>query len=300
MMLGLREEFEYVECAACGCLQIVEPPADLARYYPEADYYAQRPPEVVASNAFKTFLRHRRAAWVVHRRDLLGALLCRVFGTPDFYPAYARQLRRARVGFGDAVLDVGCGAGTYLVALQSMGFRSLMGVDPFLPGDREYPGVRIFRRDLAEVEGAFDFLTFHHSFEHLPDPADALRHVHRLLRPGRPALIRIPVFPSHAWREYGTDWVQLDAPRHLFLHSERSLRTLAEAAGLVVEHVEYDSTEFQFTGSERYRRDLPLLGNEPLDFPPEQVAAWARLAADLNARGEGDQAAFYLRRPGPS
>ena len=31
-------------------------------------------------------------------------------------------------------------------------------------------------------------------------------------------------------------------------------------------------------------------------FTPEQVSAFAARAADLNARGEGDQAVFYLRK----
>ena len=37
MMYGTREAFGYFECSSCGCLQIAEVPADLARFYP-ADY----------------------------------------------------------------------------------------------------------------------------------------------------------------------------------------------------------------------------------------------------------------------
>ena len=44
MMFGWREEFEYLECARCGCLQIAEIPSDLAKYYPREDYYAYKPP----------------------------------------------------------------------------------------------------------------------------------------------------------------------------------------------------------------------------------------------------------------
>jgi hypothetical protein len=39
MMYGTRDAFEYIKCAACGCVQIAHIPAELARYYP-ADYYA--------------------------------------------------------------------------------------------------------------------------------------------------------------------------------------------------------------------------------------------------------------------
>ena len=43
MMLGTRERFELGECEACGTLVLLEPPADLGRYYP-ADYYSFAPP----------------------------------------------------------------------------------------------------------------------------------------------------------------------------------------------------------------------------------------------------------------
>ena len=38
MMFGTRDEFDYLECSACGTLQIVEIP-DLSCYYPR-DYYS--------------------------------------------------------------------------------------------------------------------------------------------------------------------------------------------------------------------------------------------------------------------
>ena len=40
MMFGLREEFEFFECGNCGCVQIAEVPANLAKYYPE-EYAAE-------------------------------------------------------------------------------------------------------------------------------------------------------------------------------------------------------------------------------------------------------------------
>src|SRR4051812_28975449 len=39
MMFGTREEFDYLECARCGTVQIVEVPSDLGRHYPP-DYFA--------------------------------------------------------------------------------------------------------------------------------------------------------------------------------------------------------------------------------------------------------------------
>jgi SAM-dependent methyltransferase len=51
---------------------------------------------------------------------------------------------------------------------------------------------------MADMEGAYDFVMLHHTFEHMPAPAEAMQHIARLLKPGRFLLIRIPVADSHA------------------------------------------------------------------------------------------------------
>jgi len=297
MMFGFRDEFEYVQCAACECLQMREVPVDLGRYYPSDGYSAHQPQALVADTPVKALLRHHRAAYSLYGRDLFGAALCRIFGVPAFYPSYCHQLRKLGARLDDRILDVGSGTGAMLINLQTMGFRNLVGVDPFVAEEIRYEnGVRILKQELAETEGQFDLITLHHSFEHMPEPAEVFRHLHRLLTPGRQLLLRIPVVPCYAWSHYGTDWVQLDAPRHLFIHSPRSIRLMAEQVGLEVAGVEYDSTEMQFGGSERYRRDVPLLADEA-PVPDEQRALYREKARELNARGEGDQACFYLRKP---
>ena len=35
MMFGTFEEFEYLECSYCGCLQLINPPQNTEKYYPE-------------------------------------------------------------------------------------------------------------------------------------------------------------------------------------------------------------------------------------------------------------------------
>jgi len=142
---------------------------------------------------------------------------------------------------------------------------------------------------------------FHHSFEHLRGPLETLKTAARLLAGQGMIVIRIPVVSSYAWEKYGIAWVQLDAPRHFFLHSPESMSRLARAVGLRVVKVVYDSTEFQFLGSELYLRDRPLFsgGSSSPDwsvFAPEEIESFRRLAGELNASERGDQAAFYLQK----
>jgi hypothetical protein len=142
-----------------------------------------------------------------------------------------------------------------------------------------------------------------HSFEHMPDPHGVFGHLRRLLDRKGWLVIRTPVATGLVWRKYGVDWIQLDAPRHRFIHTRKSIEVLARAAALVLDSVIYDSTEFQFWGSEQYRLDIPLKDKRSYNVSPSnsvfsksQIANFSNQAEEVNRNGEGDQACFYLRR----
>ncbi|MBV9928377.1 MAG: class I SAM-dependent methyltransferase [Acidobacteria bacterium] len=318
MFAGTRDEFDYLECAACGTLHISEVP-DLAPYY-AGDYYSLRPPEQAAGAGLKkrlarraaTFIRGRAARYYCGRRRPLGELrrplgrllAARAGRVVVGFPPYLSETRLdLRLQPDSGVLDVGSGAGATLVSLGHFGFTDLVGVDPFVAGEIEYEsGVRVLKAELSDLTRQFDLVLANHSLEHVPDARRALAEIRRVLRPGHYAVIRIPVV-ARAWAEYGVDWVQLDAPRHLFLYTEQTFRSLAEGAGFSVDEVAYDSTAFQFWGSEQYARDIPLTDPRsyfvnPSDsvFAPEELAAFEARARELNRTGEGDQAIFYLRK----
>ncbi len=304
MMLGTRDEFEYVECAACGTLQIKEIP-DLSRYYPRDYYSFSESVEPNLPTSLKRRLAVRLAAgYLVNGRSFIGKKIAESRGWIE--RAFPLCLQRAdlNLNYRSRVLDFGSGSGKLLNLLRYFGFSNLTGADAFIEKDIFYSnGVKIYKRPLEELEPFFDFIMLHHTFEHLPCPLDALREIHRLLRADRFCLIRMPVV-SFAWEKYNVNWVQLDAPRHLFLFTEKRLRLMAEKAGFVVERVIYDSESFQFWGSEQYLHDISM--DDPRSyrgdiaasiFTSEQLDDWEKKTRVLNAEGRGDQACFYLRKP---
>jgi SAM-dependent methyltransferase len=297
MMFGTRETFDYFECARCGCLQIAEVPGDLSRYYPPG-YYAHSEKGRAPKRTFRRRMQMRAAAGMLGRGSVLERLLGRLWKPPPF----VEWARRSGSGFDAAILDVGSGTGGLLRQMAAFGFTNLTGIDPNVERDLAFEdGVRVFKRDLPAEHGRYDMVMLHHAVEHVPDPHAALVDVRRILRPGRCLLVRVPVKDSVAWEEYGVDWVQLDAPRHLYLFTQESLRRLAEGAGFRVERIVHDSSPFQFWGSELYRRDIPLHSPEHGErsprhyFPKRQIRAWRRRTARLNREGRSDAAAFYLR-----
>lgn len=302
MMFGTRDAFEYLECGACGCLQIADVPASLAAYYPPSYYSFHAAHE----GPLKRFLKRLRASHALGRRSFLGGILAARYGPPP----YVAWVKAAGIGPSDAILDVGSGTGRLLVDMSLAGFENVTGVDPYIAHDIAYPrGVRVLKRTLAELDGRYRFIMFHHTFEHLPDPAGTLGAASRLAERDGTVLLRIPVAGCFAWRRYGVNWVQLDAPRHLFLHTERSIRFLARETGFEVAQVRWDSTAFQFWGSEQIARGIPL--DDPRSyfrdpkrsiFTPRQILEFESEARALNENGAGDSACFYLRpaRDAPS
>lgn len=295
MMFGLRTSFHYAQCASCGTLWLTDSPADLSSYYP-GNYYSLSFESASAVTRLKRFLISSRDRSYFGSPNLIGRLLAR------FYPeGMLFAVSKLKLDVTARILDIGCGRGELLRRMAALKFKNLIGVDPFVPGNISYgDNARVLKATVEDMDAeSFDLVMFHHSLEHVGNPGNTLRSAVRLLHREGQCLVRIPVV-SYAWTKYGTNWVQLDPPRHVWLPTEHSMKTLGESVGLVLENVEYDSTSFQFWGSELYSRDVPLQSANR-----RTVGSYLRRALNdeyrdtavaLNRRGQGDQAAFLFRK----
>jgi len=296
MMFGTRERFSYFECGSCGCVQIAEIPEDLSRFY-AGDYYSFKP--VRRSNFILALFKRIKDRSAVFRRGRFGRVLNRCYGN-----LYLEQLALLEPSTNTAILDVGCGAGKFLHSLREIGFTRLLGADPHLASEMNYDNGLVLKKSrLAELAGPFDVVTMNHSFEHVEQPLAVLRDCHRVLGQGGFCCITTPVAGSFACETYRADWVQLDAPRHLHVHSRESMDHLAKEVGFSIWKTIYNSAAFQFWGSEQYRMDIPLLdarsygGNRRHSvFTAREIAAFDLASKNLNAMGRGDQATFILKK----
>ncbi|MEO6092656.1 MAG: class I SAM-dependent methyltransferase [Novosphingobium sp.] len=253
------------------------------------------------SNGMRGLVTGLRNAYAAKGRGLPGALLYRLWPHPQLtmlQPALDGRIGPRR-DKSVRILDVGCGAGRLLRDLRDAGFANLTGIDPFLAEPSDDGNLRLLRSDVTEHEGAYDVITFNHSLEHVVDPRAALAAAKGLLAPGGVIIVRVPLVDSQAWRIYGGEWGQLDAPRHLYLFTRKGLASLASGAGCDLVRTQDDSNEVQFVLSELRLRgvrfhEIDTKSAAAQTFPPEQIADFKRRAAAFNAAGEGDQAAFYL------
>lgn len=299
MYLGTRESFSYQKCGNCGLMQLVQIPADLARYYPPDTYYSLK--GCRNEKVHVEWFRKIKAEHLLYqKKNLAGSLLSLGYTVPEYY----QWLKKSKAGFSDAILDVGCGSGGLLKSLNRMGFTHLSGIDPFNEKDLDYGDVKIYRKDIFEMEGKYDLIMLNHVFEHMDKPEKIFKKLYELLNNGRYLLIRTPVMNNYAWQTYKTNWMSLDAPRHFIIHTEKSIQLLCNMAGFRLDDVVYDSTEDGLIGSEQYKKDMPLVdpasyfsNRKESTFSKQQINDFKRTAIEKNKEGNGDQAAFYLYKP---
>lgn len=140
----------------------------------------------------------------------------------------------------------------------------------------------------------------HHVLEHMFDPEEEIRECYRILKSNSFLIVRIPV-KNFVWEKYQENWAQLDAPRHFFIHTIKSMELLAKRSGFKMHSKIFDSTAFQFQGSEFYKADIPLHDMETHEpyrmgrlLTKKQSRLFTREARILNKKELGDQAIFYL------
>lgn len=251
MMQGTKDQFSYFACDRCQCLQIASVPDNLGNYYGN-DYYSYQ----VAENSDKEFA--------------------------------------APVTKMTKILDVGCGAGVWLLHMAEHGYGNLYGCDPFLEKDRNY-GDRVTIRSCSihemEGEGTFDLIHMSDSFEHMTDPLNVLKSVCRLLKEDGVLDMTIPTYPNIAFDQFGPYWYQIDAPRHIFLHSKQSLSYLAAKSNLIIQDICYNSNNSQFIRSYFYEHGILFWEQKNLIykyFSVEKIGEMDRASVAANEQEYGD------------
>lgn len=315
MLFGWREMFVYLLCPGCGAMRIVSPPVDLARHYPNEyfDGYRGRAAPIPEEAPVQRVWVRDLAATVSAERFLFRRSRVAARILHKLAPTIPPEVRRWKTfvhlaglrSFNDPILDVGGGRRSpQLMDLRLAGFRRLLGIDPYLDADRKVHDVLLLRRRIDEVQGSFQVITFNHSFEHVPDPRATLAAAAARLRRNGAVLIRTPIMGSWFWEHFRTNWWELDPPRHLFIHSERSLDILARDVGLVRTATVWESTYLEMIASDQIERGIPWRSEDswhngpPAGYSDAAIAAYKSIVADLNREGRAGRAALWFRREG--
>lgn len=156
-----------------------------------------------------------------------------------------KRLNHASFVRGGKFLDVGCGLGDMVAAMQSAGMDAI-GVDPssiaIESGKRYGRDLRCGTLDQHRfAEASFDSISMYHSLEHNPDPVATLAEAARILKRGAALMVSVPNFQAlaHAW--FGPQWRHLDPPYHLQHFCAQSLELAGKRVGLLLRQMQTES-----------------------------------------------------------
>ena len=223
---GLPGIFRIVRCARCGLAYLNPRPvaAFLNSYYPE-NYHTATNTSIYSN--LVSFLE----TFAVKGNNFLAKIVRKFL---LFYGRIAWRILAVKPP-ASTILDIGCGLGNDLFTLTQFGWHGL-GIETSKTAcvHAAKRGLKVFNGRLEQADlqpESFDVALFNHVLNHLPDPLDSLKRVHKALKPDGILVLCLPNFSSVATRIFRERHYPLDVPRHLYFFDRRSLQNLVKKAG---------------------------------------------------------------------
>lgn len=222
-------------------------------------------------------------------------------------PTYEAALARTGLEPGWLVLDVGCGAGSFLRLVAERGGRpsGLDASDALIAFARErLPDADLRVGEMEELpwaDATFDLVTGFNSFFFADDMVAALREARRVAKPG--AVVVAQVWGAHercdleAMKQVARPFFPprpADAPADPDLSEPGALRSLAAAAGLTPEE-EFDATwVLEFADIATLERAMVAVAGLAEIVGPEREPELKRAIGDGLARFRRSDGSYAL------
>ncbi|TLY35838.1 MAG: class I SAM-dependent methyltransferase [Nitrospirae bacterium] len=223
-----KAEFTYFRCHSCGMLlvDLQLAPAEVFSHYSKAYYEA----EASRTDGRRGYPSYRNA------RDTLEA---------SFVEKLAVVRRHVPSG---RLLDAGAAYGLFLSTAASHFEGIGIDVSEYAASvARDEFGMNVQARDIERTglpDDHFDAIVLWDIIEHLIHPIDALREMHRVLKPG--GWIFISTDDAAHWlpRLLGSQWWALAAPLHLCHFSKRGMTVAFQRARLELKEFAKDPRRY--------------------------------------------------------
>ena len=141
---------------------------------------------------------------------------------------------------GGKILDVGCGSGFFLRALDPARWERFgveIGEGASQAAKRALGSDRLFAGTLNEAgysESQFDVVTMWSALEHTNQPRTTLIEARRILKPGGRLIVQVPNAGSYQLRLFSGGWFALDVPRHRYHFTPKALEWLLAETGFAI------------------------------------------------------------------
>lgn len=229
--------FKYVKCSNCKLV-----------------WLTPRPTKKALSNFYPTVYRPYRS---FHKTTKAQKLVRQLIKSNRFI---ARILIKDQLFFFEKkgkILDVGPGSGFYLTVLSQWGW-DVTGLELSSKAIKvaHKSGVEsIVQGDLHTIKfksSSFDVVRFSHVMEHVPSATEELKEVRRILKKAGKVLIIVPNIESLFFNIFKSYWYPLEAPRHFYQFSEKTITNLLKLNGFKNIGIKYKQPPHTFFWSILY------------------------------------------------
>jgi hypothetical protein len=210
------EAYNIVRCNTCQTVRLLNPPleSEIHNYYP-VRYFGKTPdPESKVNRSKKKILQ--------------------------------KYLNQGKI------LDFGCGDCSFLLSLDSryekFGFDKIEHTEKDLIVKNKITlwNGSIFEQNIPD--DFFDAVTFWASLEHTYNPKALLEYTRSKLKSDGILIILLQNFDSIQSRIFKANWMHLDAPRHIYSFSTKTLSRLLYDLGFKIMDVVHDNTDYNIPG----------------------------------------------------
>ena len=249
-LLNIPGEFYLVKCKKCGVICINPQPSykELEKHYSSDKYYSLKSVDKSSRKTkLKLFLYDLYFNSEGKNRNYLFKLV--------FLPIKF-MIRGTIIKKGKKLLDVGSGSGQFLYEMKRKGLE-VYGIEPgeFDKENAKKEKLNIKQTTLKNAkfkDETFDIVTMNHVLEHVNNPKETLKEIHRILKKNGLFIVAVPNYNSLAYKIFKSDWLALDVPRHLFDYSNKILKKLLEQEKFKIVKLRYNSRPSQFVVSLEY------------------------------------------------
>jgi SAM-dependent methyltransferase len=142
---------------------------------------------------------------------------------------------------GMRLLDVGCATGGFLLSARQTFEAEGCELNDATAATARAQGLNVRTARIQDVPGEdlFDVITMLQVIEHLPTPAESLRHVYRLLKPTGYFYLNTPNIDSASFKLLSNRHTHVSSFGHVSLFNKQSLSRLAERCQFEVVRYEY-------------------------------------------------------------
>ena len=242
-------------CGECSAYYIENyiSESEIGRYYPKS-YYTKTNSIDTSSFGF----RIRQLSYSIFKRypyqskPTIKNLVTSFFYGLFFWHRWARFPKFVNKNKKSKVVEIGYGAGRYLIDLHSLGWDCAgFDVDQSNAQDLKNLGINVASNftELNFEESSIDFIYSYHAFEHIYDIDSVMRNSNMILSNQGIFKLCVPVSDGFLPKIFKKYWYDLGVPIHKQIYTIKGVNLLAARHGFKVESYKYNSYSESFIGS---------------------------------------------------